>query len=91
MVAEQILLDLTTLGVSNPMVQAVIVGGVRSVLGWAENAFRDGKVSAYELKQLGETIVRILPQALGLTALVGPAGIVGAMVTDYLLVKYLKK
>ena len=31
----------------------------RSVLGWAENAFEDGKVSRYEVTMLGATILRV--------------------------------
>jgi hypothetical protein len=32
---------------------------VRSVLGWLENALADGKIEKFEVKQLGETILRI--------------------------------
>lgn len=32
---------------------------LRSVAGWAENALKDGKVTKFEFKQLGETIVRV--------------------------------
>jgi len=31
----------------------------RNLLGWAENSFKDGVISGYEYKQLGQTIVRV--------------------------------
>ena len=34
-------------------------GLLRSVLGWAKNSLADGKVNELELKQLGETVVRV--------------------------------
>jgi len=38
-----------------------IVGtGLRSIAGWFENAFEDGKISTYEWQQLGSTALRIL-------------------------------
>lgn len=32
---------------------------VRSVAGWAENALKDGKIEAFEWRQLGETVLRV--------------------------------
>jgi hypothetical protein len=32
---------------------------VRSVAGWLENAFDDGKISGFELKELGSTVLRV--------------------------------
>jgi len=32
---------------------------IRNIAGWIENAFKDGRVSKYELKQLGATIFRV--------------------------------
>ena len=32
---------------------------IRALLGWLENAFKDGKVSSIELKKLLETILRV--------------------------------
>ena len=42
------------------------VGLVRSVSGWLENAFEDGKISSYEWAQLGSTIIRTALLSLGL-------------------------
>jgi hypothetical protein len=38
---------------------------VRSFAGWAENAFKDGTISAIEWKQLGETVLRVGMIGLG--------------------------
>ena len=35
-----------------PVVKLVGIGVVRSALGWAENALKDGKISKFELSQL---------------------------------------
>ncbi len=32
---------------------------LRSVVGWAENALKDSKVTSFELRQLGETVLRV--------------------------------
>lgn len=32
---------------------------VRSVAGWLENAFDDGKITGFELKELGSTVLRV--------------------------------
>lgn len=32
---------------------------LRSVAGWIENALQDGKIEAFEWKQLGETVLRV--------------------------------
>jgi len=39
----------------------VVVGTpiVRGVAGWAENAFKDGKISSFEWKKLAETILKL--------------------------------
>jgi len=34
-------------------------GFVRSIIGWFENSMADGKISDFEWKQLGATIVRV--------------------------------
>ena len=41
-------------------VLAIAAGLLRSVFGWAENALRDGKVEAFEWKQLAGTIAMFL-------------------------------
>ena len=35
------------------------IGILRSVAGWFENALEDGKVTKFELGQLGSTVIRI--------------------------------
>ena len=45
-------------------------GLLRSVLGWAKNSLADGKINDLELRQLGETIVRV--GLIGLTATYWP-------------------
>lgn len=40
------------------------LGLVRSVLGWGENALRDGRVSKFEQKQLVQTIARYVVMAI---------------------------
>lgn len=66
----------------------VVAGVLRSVSGWLENALEDGKVSAYEWKLLGSSILRIvvLSVAIFLGIGVDPVGAsalgVGA---DYLI------
>jgi len=35
----------------------VIAGGLRNVIGYVENALKDGKMSSYEWGQLGKTVV----------------------------------
>lgn len=32
---------------------------LRSVVGWTENAFKDGQISGFEWRQLGETVIRV--------------------------------
>ena len=32
---------------------------IRSAAGWAENALRDNKITNFEWKQLGETVLRV--------------------------------
>lgn len=34
-------------------------GLVRSIAGWAEHSARDEKITAFELKQLAETLIRV--------------------------------
>lgn len=38
---------------------------LRSLAGWVENALEDGKVTKYEWAQLGATLLRVVPVAIG--------------------------
>lgn len=87
MVVEGVFLDLAKISLSNPMVQSLGIAVVRSVAGWLENALENGHIDKFEVKKLFETMFRVIPQALGLTALVGPIGVVGTLFTDYLISK----
>ena len=87
MVVEQVVLDFTKIGIGNPLVQALLAAVIRSFAGWLENSLEDGKIQDYELKKLFATMFRIIPQALGLSALVGPSGTIGAFFTDWVFVK----
>jgi len=37
----------------------IVVPIIRSVGGWLENSFKDGKIDDFEWKQLGETVLRV--------------------------------
>ena len=39
-------------------IMAIVVGILRSVTGWFENAYKDGKIDEYEIKQLLGTTVK---------------------------------
>ena len=55
-----------------PVVGGLLAAAVRSLAGWAENAFEDGKLSYPEWKQLGATMFRVgllYAGALGLVSL----------------------
>ena len=79
----------------------VIIGAplVRSLVGWAEHSFKDGKIDKYEFAKLGETFVRV--GLIGLAAFVGfnSAGMdvpvlatgAGTLVFDYVLSALKKK
>jgi hypothetical protein len=43
------------------------IGAVRSILGWLENALKDGTISLPEWKELGATVIRL---GTGMSALV---------------------
>lgn len=74
--------------VANPLVQSVLVGLVRGLAGWIQHAMEDGKIELPELKELGSTMLRLLPQSLGLSALGLPA--VGALFSDVFVTKLAK-
>ena len=70
---------------NNPIVVSVEVAVVRSVAGYLENMSKTGW-QMFSLKKFIETVLRVIPQAIGLNALV-PGASVGALVTDYILKK----
>lgn len=39
-------------------IMAIVVGILRNVTGWFENAYKDGKLDEYEIKQLFGTMVK---------------------------------
>ncbi len=43
-------------GIPNAIIAAVVVGLIRSILGWFENAYKDGIITDFEVKQLIGTI-----------------------------------
>lgn len=87
MAIEQVLLDFTQISVGNPLFQSALVGLARGIFGWIENATGDGKITWPELKKLLETIFRMIPQVLGLGALLGDIGPAAAFFSDWVLVK----
>ena len=69
-------------------VASVLSGGLRSIAGWAENAFKDGKISKVEWMQLGSTVLRVgaMTVAITLGAGTGAAQSGGiAVIVDYIL------
>lgn len=82
-----------------PVVQVAGIGIARSFFGWAENALKDGKISKFEISQLGATVVRVGMIAVAL--FYGVNGIwgkditliaagAGAIVGDFILKKIRK-
>lgn len=53
---------------SNPIWIALVIALIRTIAGWLENALADGKITMYEWRKLVETVLRIVPQAIGLSA-----------------------
>ena len=79
-----------------PLAQAVGIGVVRSGAGWLDNTLSDGKVSNFELGQLGGTIVRTIVMTAALfysingifgTDISVLAAGAGAFVTDFIVNK----
>lgn len=64
----------------NPLFRTAIVSLARSVSGWLYHALEDGKIEIPEIKELGVTFLRMIPQAVGLGAFGIPAE--GALITD---------
>lgn len=86
--ALTVLNSLIDFSFANPLVQAVLLGLVRGLAGWAEHAAKDGKISWPELQELGATMLRLLPQTVGLSALGIPP--VGALFSDVFVTKLAK-
>jgi len=61
------------LSFNNPVIVGLGVGVVRTFWGWLENAAKDGRISGFEVRQLIETMCRVIPQAIGLMAFGLPA------------------
>lgn len=72
---------------------------VRGVAGWAENAFKDGKITKFEWAKLGETVVRVGVIAAGAFYGLSSMGLdisalgasAGAVVLDFILMAIKKK
>ncbi len=45
-------------GIPNAVIAAVVIGLIRSVLGWFENAYKDGVITDFEVKQLVGTMAK---------------------------------
>ena len=89
-------LNIGTLG---PVVSTAIIGIIRAGAGWLDNALDDGKISKFEVGQLGGTIVRITVLTVaGYYAINGIFGTditaisagAGAFVADFILKKIKK-
>jgi hypothetical protein len=92
MAIEQALLNFVSIGWENPLIQNAAVTLLRALPGWIENATEDLKITWPEIQQLGVTYFRLIPQVLGLSALLGPdAGPLGALITDFFATKVIKK
>ena len=66
---------------------------VRAACGWAENAFKDGKIDFLEWKKLGETLIRMgVPMVALVFGLQMPVGLAAGLVTlfDIVLTKFHK-
>lgn len=87
----EFLTSFASLSLDNPLILSTGVAVVRAVAGWLENALENGHIDRFELKQLAGTIFRVLPQALGLSALLGPVAAPGALITDFAITKYAHK
>lgn len=57
--------------VFDTLIAGAVGGLVRNVAGWAENAFKDGKVSSYEWGQLLATVFQVATVALATSFAVG--------------------
>jgi len=83
-------MGITTI-LANPAVAVLLPAVLRNVAGWLEHSLKDGKISKYELKLLGSTVIRTGMQSLALVVGTGSpyAGYL-AILTDAFVTK-LKK
>lgn len=92
MAIETVLANFVSISWDNPFIQNAVVTCLRALPGWIENAVEDNKITWPEIQQLGITYFRLIPQVLGLSALLGSeAGTLGALITDFFLTKFQKK
>jgi hypothetical protein len=66
----------------------------RNLLGWVENAAKDGKIDNYEWSQLAATVVRVTTITVGINlgfGLDGLASAGSAIVADFVLAALKKK
>ena len=88
MAVEEVVFSFAQIGLGNPLVQSFAIGLIRAFGGWIQHAFEDGKITWPEIKELGASWFRVLPQVIGLSA----AGIppVAALATDVFVTKLAK-
>lgn len=67
----------------------IVVSMLRSLTGYLEQCLKDGK-EPFSWMKLGETVMRVLPQAIGIEALI-PGASAGALLTDYIVSKVATK
>ena len=72
--------EAVNIDISNPILRSVITAIARSIIGWLENSISGGKWN-FDFRKLLETIFRVLPQALGLSAVGAPPE--AAFLTDW--------
>ena len=82
---EKVIFSFAKFGIDNPLVQALGIAFVRATAGWIQHAFADGEITWPELRKYGETLFRVLPQAIGLAAFGFP--VVAALGTDVVVTK----
>lgn len=49
------------------VITAIVAGLLRNIAGWFENAYKDGKIDEYEIKELLGTIVKYFASIMLLT------------------------
>jgi len=84
---ETMIDNLIIFGWNNPLISGAITGIFRGILGYIENIAK--KKEGFNVRMFLETIVRVIPQSIGLDALVPGSGL-GALVTDYFGTKAIK-
>ncbi len=64
-------------------IMAIVAGILRNVTGWFENAYKDGKLDEYEIKQLLGTVVKYFASiSLLMLGFPLPEAIAGSFVLD---------